>query len=226
MGKTSDPTQCNTNEEQKTRKTEPNGEQAVEPANSEFTESGDATGIVDGEEELNEVKGASGDDSAKPDKPDTETNTVTDTEADQVSKMQETLTAERDKYLRLAAEYDNFRKRSAKERENTYCDARVDVILRLLPVYDNLERALKMECADEAFYKGIDMTMTQLMEIFKGMDVRHIPAVGDPFDPNLHNAVMTIVDPELGEKVVAQEFQKGFMLGQRVIRHSTVVVAN
>jgi len=136
------------------------------------------------------------------------------------------LAAERDRYLRLAAEYDNFRKRSAKERENTYSNARAETITRLLPVYDNLERALKMECADDAFYKGVEMTMTQLTEILDGMNVRRIQAVGEPFDPNRHYAVMSVENPELGEKVVAEEFQKGFMLGERVIRHATVVVAN
>ena len=139
---------------------------------------------------------------------------------------QEELAAEKDKYLRLAAEYDNFRKRSAKERETTYSDARVDAITKLLPVYDNLERALRMECADEAYYKGVEMIMLQLTEIFEDMGVRHIPAVGEPFDPKRHNAVMKIVDPKLGEGIIAEEYQKGFILGDRVIRFSTVVVAN
>jgi len=140
--------------------------------------------------------------------------------------MKMALVAERDKYMRLAAEYDNFRKRSAKEREMIYGDARADTITKLLPVYDNLERALKMECEDDAYYKGVEMTMTQLMEILESMGVKRIPALGKPFDPNRHNAVMTIEDPELGEKIIADEFQTGFLLGDRVIRHSTVVVAN
>jgi len=135
-------------------------------------------------------------------------------------------TVQRDRYMRLAAEYDNFRKRSVKEREATYRDARTDAIIRFLPVYDNLERALKMECSDEAFYKGIEMTMSGLTEILDNMEVTIIPAVGEPFDPNRHNAVMTIENPELGEKIVAEEYQKGFMLGDKVIRFSTVVVAN
>ena len=142
------------------------------------------------------------------------------------AELRKELENERDRYLRLAAEYDNYRKRSAREREMIYSDARSDVITRLLPVYDNLERALKMECADEAFYKGVDMTMTQLTEILEGMDVSQIPTVGEPFDPNRHNAVMAVENPELGEKIIAEEYQKGFMLGERVIRHSTVVVAN
>jgi len=147
-------------------------------------------------------------------------------EDDPIAALKASLDAERDRYLRLAAEYDNYRKRSVKEREAVYNDARADTMTRLLPVYDNLERALKMECSDEAFYKGVEMTMTGLGEILEALDVREIKTVGEPFDPNRHNAVMSIENPELGEKVVAEEFQKGFTLGDRVIRFSTVVVAN
>jgi len=142
------------------------------------------------------------------------------------SSAEELLTAERDKYLRLAAEYDNYRKRSSKEREMTYNDARIESVTKLLPIYDNLERALQMECSDEPFYKGIEMIMAQFNDMFENMGVKHIPAVGEPFDPNLHNAVTMITDPNLGENIVATEYQKGFTLGQRVIRFSTVVVAN
>ena len=148
------------------------------------------------------------------------------TDADPVDEIREELAAERDKYLRLAAEYDNYRKRSAKEREMIYAEARADAITKLLPVFDNLERALKADCADEAFYKGVEMTMTQLTEIMECLGVMPIPAVGDRFDPNCHNAVMTIENPELGEKIISEEYQKGFRLGDRVIRFSTVVVAN
>ena len=148
------------------------------------------------------------------------------TEPELSESPQNDLATERDKYLRLAAEYDNFRKRSAKEREMIYSSARTDVITKLLPVYDNLERALKMECIDESFYKGVEMIMTQLTETLNDMGVQIIPAVGEPFDPNRHNAVMSIEDPNLGEGIVAEEYQKGFILGDRVIRFSTVVVAN
>ena len=134
--------------------------------------------------------------------------------------------AERDKYLRLAAEYDNFRKRSIKEKTAAYTDATANTILKLLPVYDNLERALKTECSDEAFYKGIEMTMTQMTEILQNMGVTMISAVGEVFDPMLHNAVMAIEDANYGEKIITVEYQKGFMLNERVIRFSTVVVAN
>jgi len=138
----------------------------------------------------------------------------------------ELLSAEKDRYLRLAAEYDNYRKRSAKEREKIYTEARTDAISKLLPVYDNLERALKMECSDESYYKGIEMIMIQLTETLNSMGVQEIPAVGETFDPNRHNAVMKIEDPDLGENIIAEEFQKGFAIGDRVIRFSTVVVAN
>ena len=147
-------------------------------------------------------------------------------ESDPIKILQNELAAERDKYLRLAAEYDNFRKRSAKEREIIYSNARIDAITKLLPIYDNVERALKMECSDEAFYKGIEMIMTQLTEVFNDMGVTEIPATGEPFDPNLHNAVMTIENTDLGSNIIAEECQKGFILGDRVIRFSTVVVAN
>ncbi|MDR2598881.1 MAG: nucleotide exchange factor GrpE [Oscillospiraceae bacterium] len=144
----------------------------------------------------------------------------------QNSSLQDELRAEKDKYLRLAAEYENFRKRTAKEREMIYSDARINVITKLLPVYDNLERALNMECVDAAYYKGVAMIMTQLTDVFEEMGVKLIPAVGEPFDPNRHNAVMKIEDPNWGDNIIAEEYQKGFILGDRVIRCSTVVVAN
>ncbi len=136
------------------------------------------------------------------------------------------LAAEKDKFLRLAAEYDNYRKRSIKERESIYNDGRADAITKFLPVYDNLSRALKQECADEAFYKGVEMTMAQLKEILEKTGVKEIPAVGETFNPEMHNAVMHAEDPDYGEAVVMEEFEKGFMLGDKVIRFSMVKVAN
>ena len=136
------------------------------------------------------------------------------------------LAAEKDKYLRLAAEYDNYRKRSQKERENVYADAKADTVLQLLPVYDNLERALKSECSDAAFFKGVEMIMDQLMGIFGKLGVEVIQAAGQAFDPALHNAVIHVEDESLGENVVAEEFQKGFTLNGKVIRFAMVKVAN
>jgi len=133
---------------------------------------------------------------------------------------------EYEKYLRLAAEYENFRIRSSKERDAIYSNARIDAISKILPVYDNLERALKMECSDESYRKGVEMIMTQFTETFNDLGVEEIPAVGQPFDPNRHNAVMSVENPEVGKNIIVDEFQKGFTLGDRVIRFSTVVVAN
>ena len=132
----------------------------------------------------------------------------------------------KEQFLRLAAEYDNYRKRTAKEKENLWTDAKADTVQAFLPVYDNLERALKQETADEAYKKGVEMTMNQLKEVFAKLGVTEIEAQGKPFDPNLHNAVMHIEDENLGENVVAQVFQAGFMLGEKVIRFAMVQVAN
>ena len=136
------------------------------------------------------------------------------------------LAAEKDKYLRLAAEYDNYRRRSQKEKENVYSDGKADTVLQLLPVYDNLARALKAECSDPNFYKGVEMTMTQLLDIFAKLGVTPIEAEGQPFDPAEHNAVVHVEDESLGENLVVEEFQKGFKMGDRVIRFSMVQVAN
>lgn len=131
-----------------------------------------------------------------------------------------------EKYLRLLAEYDNFRKRSAKERENIYTDVRVDTVTKFLPVYDNLKRALETETADEAFKKGVEMTFNQLRDVFKKLGVEEIEAEGKTFDPTLHNAVMHVDDDAYGENVIVQELEKGFKLGDKVIRFSMVKVAN
>lgn len=139
---------------------------------------------------------------------------------------EEELKAEKDKYLRLMAEYDNFRKRSARERDSIYADVRVDTVTRFLPVYDNLERALAVETADEAYRKGVEMTFTQLCEVMKKLGVETIEAKGKTFDPQLHNAVMHVQDESLGENVVVEEFQKGFKMGDKIIRCSMVKVAN
>ena len=132
----------------------------------------------------------------------------------------------REQFLRLAAEYDNYRKRTAKEKESLWTDAKADTVQAFLPVYDNLERALKQETADEAYKKGVEMTMNQFKEVFAKLGVTEIDAQGKPFDPNLHNAVMHMEDESLGETVVAQVFQAGFMLGDKVIRFAMVQVAN
>ncbi len=142
------------------------------------------------------------------------------------AETEKVLAVEKDKYLRLAAEYDNYRRRSQKEKENVYSDGKADTVLQLLPVYDNLARALKAECADPNFYKGVEMTMTQLLDIFAKLGVTPIEAEGQPFDPAEHNAVVHVEDEALGENTVVEEFQKGFKLNDKVIRFAMVKVAN
>lgn len=140
--------------------------------------------------------------------------------------MQAALREQEDKYLRLLAEYDNYRKRSQKEKENAWTSAKADTAKEFLPVYDNLERALKQETADEAYAKGVQMIMTQLKGVLEKLGIQEIPAQGETFDPNVHNAVMHIDDEDLGENVVAEVFQAGFQIGDKVIRHAMVKVAN
>ncbi len=136
------------------------------------------------------------------------------------------LKEEKEKYLRLYAEYDNFRKRSQKEKENLYGDIRANVITSFLPVYDNLVRALATETEDEAYRKGVEMIMNQFNSTLEKLGVTEIKAVGEKFDPSLHNAVMHVDDEEKGENEVVEEFQKGFKIGDKVIRFSMVKVAN
>ena len=143
--------------------------------------------------------------------------------ADQSSQL---LAAAEDKYLRLAAEYDNYRKRSAKEKESVWTDAKADTAAAFLPVYDNLERALKAPCSDEAFLKGVEMTMNQLKEVLTKLGIEEIPAQGEKFDPTLHNAVMHVDDESVEENTVVEVFQTGFKTGDKVIRFAMVKVAN
>ena len=156
-----------------------------------------------------------------------ETFTVTREQMEKMEGLAKSLADEQDKYLRLAAEYDNYRKRSQKERETVYADVRSDTVEKFLPVYDNLGRALKQATTDEAYYKGVEMIMAQLKEIMANAGVTEIDAAaGTAFDPNIHNAVMHVEDEALGESVIVEEFQKGFKLGDKVLRCSIVKVAN
>ena len=147
-------------------------------------------------------------------------------EASEFEKAQQALAQEHDSYLRLAAEYDNYRKRSQKEKDNLYTEIRSETVEKFLPVYDNLERALAQETQDAAFKKGVEMTMNQLVSVMEKLGVVSFGAAGEAFDPQLHNAVMHIEDESLGENVIADVFQAGFMLGDKVLRFATVRVAN
>ncbi len=142
-------------------------------------------------------------------------------------KNQDQLLAEAaDKYLRLAAEYDNYRKRTAKEKDAAWTEAKAQTVAAFLPVFDNLERALKQDTADEAYKKGVEMTMKGLHDALAGLGVEMIPALGETFDPNRHNAVMHVDDPEAGESTIVEVFEQGFICGEKVIRFSMVKVAN
>ena len=133
---------------------------------------------------------------------------------------------EHNNFLRLAAEYDNFRKRSQKEKDASYANGKADTIAKLLPVYDNLERAMNQPTEDAAYKKGVELTMQGLVKIFSDLGVEVYGEAGDEFDPNLHNAVMHIESEDLGENTIAQVFQKGFKTGEKVIRFAMVQVAN
>ena len=147
-------------------------------------------------------------------------------ETPEVNPWEEKYNAEHDSLLRLAADYDNYRKRTLKEKEQSYGNGKADAVEKLLPVYDNLERALNQPTEDAAYKKGVEMTFTQLVSIFNSLGVEIFGNVGDEFDPNLHNAVMHIDSEELGENVIAQVFQKGFKIGEKVVRFAMVQVAN
>ena len=151
---------------------------------------------------------------------------VTEEAVEQVDPWEEKYNAEHDAYLRLAADYDNFRKRTVKEKEASYGNGKADAVEKLLPVYDNLERALNQPTEDEAYKKGVEMTMNQLVSIFNGLGVEIFGNVGDPFDPNIHNAVMHTEEEDVQESTITQVFQKGFKLGEKIVRFAMVQVAN
>ncbi len=130
-----------------------------------------------------------------------------------------------DKHLRTLAEYENYKRRTQKEKDETYQNAQVSTVAQLLPVLDNLERAVMAE-ESSPFKDGVEMIVKQLLETLGKMGVSEIEAVGKPFDPNVHNAVMHVDDEELEENVIVEQFQKGYMLNDKVIRHSMVKVAN
>lgn len=143
-----------------------------------------------------------------------------------LEKAQAAQAAEHERYLLLAAEYDNFRKRTQREKNEIYQNATADAAKKFLPVYDNLLRALQNETADEAYKKGVEMTMNELVKILASLGIEAFGAVGEVFDPNKHNAVMHIEDEALGENVIADVFQTGFIMGEKVIRFAMVKVAN
>ena len=145
---------------------------------------------------------------------------------EKLAKQKEELEDKEDRIKRLMAEFENFKKRSDKERTGLYNSVMGDVITSLLPVLDNLEKAVKTETKDEQYKNGIEMVVNQFKDVLKNNGVKEIEAVGKKFDPSLHEAVSLVQDENLGEKEIKEEFRKGYMIGDRVLRHSLVVVAN
>ena len=131
-----------------------------------------------------------------------------------------------DRYKRMMAEFDNFKKRSSKERENLYGSLTSDIITAILPVVDNLEKAVSAPTEDENYKQGVQLVHKQLMDTLANLGVEEIKTVGGIFDPEFHEAVSSVQDENLGEKEIKEEFRKGYKIGNKVIRHSMVVVAN
>ena len=163
----------------------------------------------------------------KEEQTESETNEKAEEECEsETDKLKTELADQKDKYLRLMAEYDNYRKRTAKQQLETREQAVGDTILKIITIYDNFERAAETDCSDEKYKAGVEMILKQFKDALDKMNVKVIDPTGEPFDPATANAVSQIEDPELGENVVAQVFEKGVMIGDKVIRYPMVVVAN
>ncbi|MBR3003031.1 MAG: nucleotide exchange factor GrpE [Clostridia bacterium] len=147
-------------------------------------------------------------------------------EKTELELKQEELDDVTDRYKRVLAEFENYKKRSSKERESLYNSILSDVVEAMLPVVDNLENAAKVETEDENYKKGVEMVLKQFKDVLSSKGVEEIKTVGETFDPELHEAVSSIQDENLGEKEIAEEYRKGYKIGSKVVRHSMVVVAN
>lgn len=145
---------------------------------------------------------------------------------EELKKKQEEMDELTDRYKRILAEFENFKKRSSKERESLYNSILSDIVSAMLPIIDNLEKAVEAATSDETYKEGITLVLKQFKDVLKAQGVEEIEAVGQTFDPELHEAVSSVVDPELGEKEIKEDYRKGYKIGNRVIRHSMVVVAN
>ena len=143
-----------------------------------------------------------------------------------IDPKQQELDELNDRYKRVLAEFENYKKRSGKERETLYNSILSDIVEVFLPIVDNLENAVKAETQDEEYRKGVELVLKQFKDILKAKGVEEIPAIGETFDPSLHEAVSSIQDPEKNAQEIVQEYRKGYKIGQKVIRHSMVVVAN
>ena len=195
-------------EQQENKKEEPAAEESSKEINSEEINS----------EEIKPEK--------QPENKEAEENKREKEKKPEKPSAEDELAALNDKYLRLCAEYDNFRKRSQRERDALYADIKADILKKFLPVYDNLVRALDQPTADEAYRRGVEMIMCQFDATMEKLGVSEIESLGQKFDPSLHNAVMHVEDEEKGENEIVEVFQKGFRMGDKVIRFAMVKVAN
>lgn len=151
---------------------------------------------------------------------------VKTSETDGLSKAKQELDETTDRLKRIMAEFENYKKRSSKEREMLYNSLLADIISSFLPIIDNLEKAVDAKTEDEGYKQGVELVLKQFMDTFKTLGVEQIEAVGKTFDPEIHEAVSSVQDESLGEKEIKEEFRKGYKIGTKVIRHSMVVVAN
>ena len=182
---------------------------------------------IPAQESAEAVKNVTVQEAPEEEKKEAETFTVTKEQMEKMEGLAKTLAAEQDKYLRLAAEYDNYRKRTAKEKEAIYSDAKIDTIKGMLGVYDNLERGIaQYGDEDSPHRKGLEMIMTQFKDCLTRLDVKQMECVGQPFDPEKHSAVMHVDDEQYGENEVVEVLQQGFTLGEKVLRFAIVKVAN
>lgn len=147
-------------------------------------------------------------------------------ENSELEKTKQELDEITDRLKRIMAEFENFKKRSSKERENLYNSLVSDIVASFLPVQDNLEKAISIKTEDENLKQGIELVVKQIKDIFQKFGVEEIETVGKPFDPEVHEAVSSVQDDTLGEKIVKEEFRKGYKIGNKIIRHAMVVVAN
>lgn len=171
------------------------------------------------------------DDIRKEENPEESKNTKTNKK--ELEKIKELIEAQKkeiddkdDRLKRLMAEFENFKKRSSKEREGLYNSLIADITSSLLPILDNLEKAVEVKTEDENFKQGIELVLKQFKEVLKSNGITEIESVGKTFDPELHEAITSVVDDNLGVQEIKEEYRKGYMIGNKVIRHSLVVVAN
>ena len=155
-----------------------------------------------------------------------ETTVEKTSENAEIEALKQELEETTDRYKRLMAEFDNYKKRSAKEREGLYNSLIADIITSLLPTLDNLEKAANAKTEDESYRQGVELVLKQVTDTLSSLGVKEIETVGTAFNPELHEAVSSVQDDELGEKEIKEEFRKGYKIGDKVIRHSMVVVAN